>query len=198
MMGELTSKYNYKRAIALTLCTVVIVCLAISCDNTSNAQNNQTKFTETYSGSFQSAPAATDTNGDGRPANVGQFVGTSTFGSVSIQSLNEFEPVLENANCAEGQDEFTLVRGNFVKRFSNGELIFGSWTSGVSCFDPLTNISTTTQMGVFTGGTGQFENASGPIEIDYTSNFLAVPSEDGFAFGGTSGTGSGTIIFNGK
>lgn len=198
-MGELKfTKYNYTIAIAFTLCTFVIVCLAVSCDNNSKAQSNETGFTETYSGSFQTAPAATDTNGDGRPANVGQFLGTSTFGSVSIQSLNEFEAVLENSNCEEGMDEFTLVQGQFVKRFSNGELIFGSWDSGVSCFDPIMNTSMTTQVGTFTGGTGQFENAIGPIQIDYTSNFLAVPSEDGFTFGGTSGTGFGTIIFNGE
>ncbi len=125
-------------------------------------------------------------------------MGTSTFGSVSIQSLNEFEFVLENADCDEGEDEFTLVQGHFVKRFSNGELIFGSWASGVSCFDPDTNIASTTQVGTFSGGTGQFENATGPIQIDYTSTFLAAPSVDGFSFGGSSGTGFGTIMFNGN
>ena len=53
-------------------------------------------------------------------------------------------------------------------------------------------------MGSFAGGTGQFENAAGPIQIDYTSTFLAAPSVDGFTFGGSSGTGFGTIIFNGN
>jgi hypothetical protein len=125
-------------------------------------------------------------------------MGTSTFGSVSIQSINEFEPVLENANCDLSEDEFTLVQGHFVKRFSNGELIFGTWDSGVSCFDPVTNISTTTQEGNFSGGTGQFENATGPIQIDFTSTFLAVPSVDGYNFGGSSGMGFGTIVFNGN
>ena len=198
-MKQRTSKrFALLRVIAFVLCASATLGLATSCDNESNAQGSEIEFTETYSGSFQTAPAATDTNGDGRPANIGQFLGTSTFGSVSIQSLNEFEFVLENADCDEGEDEFTLVQGHFVKRFSNGELIFGSWASGVSCFDPDTNIAITTQVGTFSGGTGQFENATGPIQIDYTSTFLAVPSIDGFSFGGSSGTGIGTIIFNGN
>jgi len=130
------------------------------------------------------------------PANFGEFTGTSTFGAVTIQSLNEFEPALENADCADGLIEFTLVQGSFVKRFDNGELIFGNWDSGVSCFDPATKTSSTTQNGTFTGGTGQFLNAIGPIQIDYDSNFLADNAEQGFSFGGSDGTGEGTVIFN--
>jgi len=193
-----SKRWSFLTVIALTLYASAILGLVTSCDNKSNAQNSEIEFAESYAGSFETAPAATDTNGDGRPANIGQFLGTSTFGSVSIQSLNEFEIVLENADCDEGEDEFTLVQGYFVKRFSNGELIFGIWASGVSCFDPDTNIATTIQVGTFSGGTGQFENATGPIQIDYTSTFLALPSIDGFSFGGSSGIGFGTIVFNGN
>ena len=198
-MGENKSfKFSIYTFFTVFFCSALILSLCVSCDNDSNAQDNEIEFTETYSGSFETAPSATDTNGDGRPANVGQFMGTSTFGSVSIQSLNEFEPVLENAACNLGEDEFSLVQGHFVKRFSNGELIFGSWSSGFSCFDPITNTSTTTQVGMFTGGTGQFENATGSVQIDYGSTFLATPGVDGFTFGGTSGIGFGTIVFNGN
>lgn len=197
-MSQITlNRVPLLRVLAVILCISTTLGLATSCDNDSNAQSNEIGFTESYSGSFQTGPDSTDTNGDGRPANVGNFLGTSTFGSISIQSLNEFELILENTNCGLSEVEFTLVQGHFVKRFSNGELIFGNWSSGFSCFDPETNISTTTQTGVFTGGTGQFENASGPVEINFTSIFLATPAEDGFTFGGTTGTGFGTIIFNG-
>ncbi len=47
-------------------------------------------------------------------------------------------------------------------------------------------------------GQGLPDSPSRPIQIDYTSTFLAVPSVDGFDFGGSSGTGFGTIIFNGN
>ena len=166
------------------------------CDNESNAQGNETQFTETYSGSFVSASTVTDSNDDGSPANFGEFAGTSTFGNVTIQSLNEFEPALENADCDDGLIEFTLVQGHFVKRFENGDLIFGNWESGVSCFDTETMTSTTTQIGNFSGGTGQFSSATGPIQIDYNSTFLADNAEQGFSFGGSDGTGEGTVIFN--
>ena len=195
--------YKYQNRLCIIRITTYIIFLFIllgfntSCDSESNAQSNEVDFSENYSGSFLVAPASTDSNGDGRPANSGNFSGTSTFGNVSIQSLNEFEIVLENFNCLPEEIEFVLVRGNFVKRFSDGELVYGTWNSGVSCFNPLTNISTATQVGNFTGGTGQFADASGPAQIDYTSNFLAVPTIDGFSFGGTTGTGFGTIIFNG-
>ena len=190
-------KVSLLRVLSVILCISATLGLATSCDNDSNAQSNEIEFTETYSGSFETGPDSTDTNQDGRPANLGQFLGTSTFGDVSIQSLNEFEIVLQNVNCDLGEDEFALVQGHFVKRFTNGELIFGTWNTGFSCFDPVTNIATTTQTGVFFGGTGQFLNATGPIQIDYSSTFLATPPVDGFTFGGTSGTGFGTIIFNG-
>jgi len=196
--GNVMQKFNTNKLYLLTviLLSFYTVTLISGCDNESNAQGNETQFTETYSGSFVSSSIVTDTNDDGSPANFGEFAGTSTFGAVTIQSLNEFEPALENADCADGLIEFTLVQGNFVKRFDNGELIFGNWDSGVSCFDTDTMTSTTTQIGNFTGGTGQFLNAIGPIQIDYNSTFLADNAEQGFSFGGSDGTGEGTVIFN--
>ena len=189
----ITNKFYLLPVILLSFYSILLV---TGCDNESNAQGNETMFTESYSGSFVSASTVTDTNDDGSPANFGEFAGESTFGAVTIQSLNEFEPALENANCAAGQIEFTLVQGHFVKRFDNGDLIFGNWTSGVSCFDTSTMTSTTTQNGNFTGGTGQFLSATGPIQIDYNSTFLADNAEQGFSFGGSDGTGEGTVVFN--
>ena len=184
---------NFLPAIVLAVFALAFV---TGCDNDSNAQGNETQFTETYSGSFVSASTVTDTNDDGSPANVGEFAGTSTFGAVTIQSLNEFEAAGDNSGCPAGQIEFTLVQGHFVKRFENGDLIFGNWMSGISCFDPATMTSETTQNGVFAGGTGQFENATGPIQIDYNSTFLADNADQGFSFGGSDGTGEGTVVFN--
>ena len=191
-------KFTANKLYLLTLIflSLYVTTLVTSCDNDGNAQESETQFTESYSGSFVSASTVTDTNDDGTPANFGEFSGDSTFGAVTIQSLNEFEAALENANCPAGQIEFTLVQGHFVKRFENGELIFGNWNSGVSCFDTATNTSTTTQNGSFTGGTGQFTNATGPIQIDFNSTFLANNADQGFSFGGSDGTGEGTVTFN--
>ncbi len=110
-------KLSVISAATLALCSVLILGLASSCDEKSNTQDNEIEFTETYSGSFETAPAATDSNEDGKPANVGQFMGTSTFGSVSIQSLNEFEVALENSNCDEGGNRIHIGAGTFHQAF---------------------------------------------------------------------------------
>jgi hypothetical protein len=198
MKSRNSEKSNWLGAVLLLAFSISSISIVTGCNNNTKAQENEIAFSETYSGSFAPASIVTDSNDDGKPANLGDFEGTSTFGSVIIQSLNEFEATDPNENCPNGQIESKLVRGNFVKRFESGELIFGTWDSGTSCFDPVTNLATTSQIGTFSGGTGQFENASGPIEIDFSSSFLAVPSQDGFGFGGTTGTGQGTIILNGN
>ena len=179
----------------LCLALIFIAAATVGCSENGKAQGNETDFTESYSGSFVGASIVTDTNDDGKPSTYGEFEGTSTFGPVMIQSLNEFALANDPSSCPQGQLEFDLVQGNFVKRFENGDLIFGTWESGTSCFDPTTNTSSTTQNGTFSGGTGQFNNATGPIEISYDSTFLATSDVDGFIFGGASGTGSGTVIF---
>lgn len=150
---------NMKKA-AFGITILFVLLITSGCNNGGNAQEN---FTESYSGSFQSGSIVTDTNDDGFPANSAELEGSSTFGPVTIQSLNEFtlgdSPI---GDCLEGHLEFTLVRGNFVKRFEDsGDLLLGTWNEGISCFDSNTNTSETTQIGVFSGGTGQFVNASG-------------------------------------
>jgi hypothetical protein len=187
------------KSLAVGLAIVLLMAVATGCDHNGKAQESQIQFSESYSGSFVST--SIDTNNDGVPANLGTFEGTSMIGTVTtqvtIQSLNEFQSS-ESVTCPNGNVGFTLVQGHFVKRIANGDLLLGTWESGTSCFDPTTSTSKTTQKGKFIGGTGQFANATGPVEIDYTSTFLANTKKDGFAFGGTTGTGTGTIIIGGQ
>jgi len=169
---------------------LVLFCMA-GCNNGSEAQEN---FIETFSGSFHSGPMSTDTNNDGKPATIAELEGDSTFGPVNIQAVNEFMVVEATGMCPPGDVELVLVRGNFIKRFADtGELLFGTWNSGRICEDPVTKTSESTQTGVFSGGTGQFANATGPIEINFTSTDLVTPVEEGFLFGGSVGTGTVTL-----
>ena len=181
-----------KMSIFLVLPVMMFFLLTtISCDEEGNADEN---FSESFSGSFQSGPAITDTNDDGAPASLADLAGDSTFGPVTIQSTNEFMLIAPTGACPQGNLQFTLVRGNFIKRFEEtGELLFGTWFTGTSCFNPTTKNSETTQNGEFTGGTGQFANATGPVEIVFSSNDLATTSEDGFRFGATVGNGTGIL-----
>lgn len=190
------------RNLALFLAVVLLMAVATGCNDDGKAQENQMEFSEDFSGSFTSASTVTDTNHDGVPANFGDFEGTANIDSVTspvtIQSLNEFAGLSEPVNCPVGNIEFTLVQGHFVKRIENSDLLLGTWQSGTSCFDPTTHTSSTTQKGNFSGGTGQFANVTGPIEINYSSTFLADTADQGFNFGGSTGTGTGTIIFGGQ
>ncbi len=64
-MKQRTSKrFALLRVIVFVLCASATLGLATSCDNKSNAQNSEIDFTETYSGSFTTAPAATYSNDD--------------------------------------------------------------------------------------------------------------------------------------
>ncbi|MDA2920971.1 hypothetical protein MYX76_16015 [Desulfobacterota bacterium AH_259_B03_O07] len=169
---------------------LVLFCMA-GCNNDSKAQED---FFETFSGPFVSGPMSTDTNNDGKPATIPELEGDSTFGPVSIQAVNEFMVVEPTGMCPPGNVELTLVRGNFIKRFADtGELLFGTWTRGRICEDPVTKTSESTQTGGFSGGTGRFANATGHIEIKFTSTNLVTPVEEGFLFGGSVGTGTGTL-----
>jgi hypothetical protein len=181
-----------KKSVFLTLPMLMLLLLAtISCHDDGNADEN---FSESFSGTFNSGPMSTDTNDDGSPASIAELQGDSTFGPINIKSINEFMLIEPTGACPPGDLEFTLVRGNFIKRFAEtGELLFGTWNSGTSCFDPVTTNSETTQNGEFSGGTGQFANTTGPIQITFSSTDLATTVEEGFRFGGTAGTGTGIL-----
>jgi len=71
----------------------------------------------------------------------------------------------------------------------------GEWASGLSCFNPETNIAVRTINGEFTSGTGQFEGAGGQVQMIATPLLLTTTALDGYAFGGVTGTISGTIVF---
>jgi hypothetical protein len=151
------------RNLSLGLVLFLIALVSSSCNNDGKAQED---FTESFSGSFQSGSIVTDTNDDGVPANSAVFEGNSTLGPVSIQSLNEF---------------------------TAGDSPLGDCPEGISCFDPNTNISEATQTGFFSGGTGQFVGASGSIQIHVVATFLATNIQQGYTFGGATGTGDGVI-----
>lgn len=171
--------------------SMILLFTTISCEEDGNADEN---FTESFSGSFHSGPASTDTNNDGAPSSLATLEGDSTFGPISIQSSNEFRQVAPTGACPQGNLQFTLVRGNFIKRIEEtGELLFGTWHTGTSCFNPVSRNSETTQNGEFTGGTGQFTDATGPVEIVFSSRDLATTAVEGFRFGATAGTGSGIL-----
>ncbi len=187
----MTKKMSFA-AIAAIVC---LICFQTGCDNDSSAQQTQSEFNMDFSGSFITQTVNSDTDGDGRPATLGTLEGMSNLGEATIQDLLEFF-LDEPTGCPENNINFRLVLGRFVIRFKDtGDLLLGEWTSGLSCFDPETNIAVLTLNGEFTGGTGQFEGVSGQMQMIATPLLLTTTAVEGYAFGGITGTLSGTIVF---
>ncbi len=181
------------RILLQALFLMVLAAAQSGCDNDGNAQPSGTDLALNFSGTFVPAPASTDTDGDGRPATLRTYEGESGFGKTIITILDEFAQPVPPVNCPEGNLEFNLVRGSFVIRVGNGDLLLGELESGISCFDSVARLSEITEEGNFTGGTGQFAGAAGPIEININSIFLNTTAVNGFASGGSTGEAAGTI-----
>lgn len=179
---------------AMSLGVVILIAFTTGCNGDGNAQESEMEFSTSFSGSFITQSVNTDTDEDGRPATLGTLEGDSSLGRINIQNVVEFALLPESDSCPV---EFVLARGNFVLRIEDsGDLVFGEWTSGTSCFDPITGIADRTLEGSFTGGTGDYTNITDSTQQSATGTLLTTTAEQGYAFGGITGTMSGTIVFN--
>ena len=179
--------------LVLTLATLSVG--QLGCDDNGNAQQIETELEFAYSGTFVPAPANTDTNDDGRPASLRTYEGVSGFGNTNITILDEFAQPIPPIDCPLDNLQFNLVKGNFVIRVGNGDLLLGTVESGMSCFDPVGLRSEIFEEGIITEGTGQFSGVSGPVEIMTSSIFQNKTASDGYASGGSTGEFTGTIEF---
>ncbi|MGB2691484.1 MAG: hypothetical protein WBC96_03225 [Thermodesulfobacteriota bacterium] len=180
--------------IILSIALILILPLFIvGCDNDSNAQLTSTELNMIFSGSFIPAPEKTDTNDDGRPSSLRTYQGQSTFGNSTITIIDEFAEPIAPANCPLNDLEFDLVRGEFVIRVGNGDLLLGTIESGYSCFDPIAGQSEIYEEAILTDGTGQFAGVSGTVVIKTSSIFQNTTAVNGFASGGSTGEVMGTI-----
>ena len=174
---------------------VVLIGFHLGCDKDSNAQQTSTDLNMVYSGSFIPAPEKTDTNEDDRPSSLRTYQGESSFGDSTITIIDEFAQPVPPVNCSPDNLEFALVRGDFVIRVGNGDLLLGSMESGFSCFDPIARRSEIHEEAIITDGTGQFEGVSGNIIIRTRSIFQNTTAVNGFASGGSTGDLMGSIEF---
>ena len=178
--------------IFLTTIVLFLICLC-SCDSDSEAQQVNNKLTATFSGSFITASVNTDTNDDGRPSFTRTYEGESNLGNLTISIVDEFAQPVPPLNSPDDNLEFNLVSGSFVIRTESGDLILGEINSGFSCFEPIERVSQIIEIGAITGGTGEFANVNGSVELNINSTFLNTTSVNGFASGGSTGSMEGTI-----
>lgn len=172
---------------------LALIAFHAGCDNDSNAQQTNTKLDIAFSGSFVPASERTDSNEDDRPSSLRTYEGISIFGNSLITIIDEFAQPVPPVNCPMDNLEFDLVKGTFVIRVENGDLLFGQIESGFSCFDPISRTSEIFEEGIFTDGTGQFAGITGTFELRTSSIFQNTTAVNGFASGGSTGELEGTI-----
>ena len=115
-----------------------------------------------------------DTNGDGITAGVNTGIANTTLGRCVFQAESETLPPLKtNVSCPAGTAELPLLQAHSVITLqATGEHLFLTYASGTACFDPATLTVTYHAQGTFSGGTGRFVHATGPLKDNGTGTIL--------------------------
>lgn len=149
-----------------------------------NALARDVKADASFSGTEH--PTMIDSNGDLIYASGGVFEVQGVHGRAVTHSFTEFTGFLWYGvlGC---EVRAVLVSQDFVEIFKDGSMIFFSATDGYACVNLATGEANGELSGTVTGGTGQYEGASGSWEM----TFKPYP----FASGMTAITGhiTGTI-----
>lgn len=133
----------------------------------------------------------TDPNGDGYPINVFITEGKGTFGKSSLMVLSEFaEDTDSSVTCPEGFDQaFDLVRCVTTMTTPQVDQLWGWFTGGYLCMTSDNMAWVGEASGIYIGGTGRFQRATGEWTTEYSgANFDA---DSGYRT--ISGTIEGTV-----
>jgi hypothetical protein len=106
-----------------------------------------------------------DTNGDGTFAAAINFESRGSPGPSSFLAMGEFT-AFTPGDCPGGVPRADLVQESFVQTFRDLSMLFYEATAGHICFDPITTEVNCDIEGIFTGGTGRFEGATGPWTVE--------------------------------
>lgn len=170
---------------------VVVVIEGLCLSTTAEAREQ--KITGSFSGSI--ATTVMDVNSDGVASLLSTVRGKSSFGMTSAQTIGENAPRLSTVSaCPPNNMEFPLLMAHSVIHFDDtGDLLFATYSSGVTCFDPSTGMFTTKGKGSFTGGTGTLTNATGDFEATSRGKGI-VRDRTGHEFDYLTGEFSGTLF----
>jgi hypothetical protein len=165
-----------------------------------NSDEVKTKHVRcTGSGTFaDGVETRIDTNGDDLSAGLSQGLDNCNIGRFFWQEVDEYQaPLPAPVTCPVGTDEFHVQQGHGITtEEKTGDQLFYEYAPNTVtlCLYPDLRFSVTFK-GTYTGGTGQFANASGVYEGQATGQYL-VFGEKGGVFGGFgqfNGTYSGTL-----
>jgi len=150
-------------------------------------------FTQKFSGSFLTTQI--DTNGDGVKARFGLAAGKSSdLGTILFQIVTELSPLSSATTCPTGNLESEFVGGHgIIRENKKGSLLFiEAGPGGQYCLDPTTDTFTFSGSGSITGGTGEFEGATGSIEVEGSGTIMVSDPADN-EFGSQVGQVTGTL-----
>ncbi len=188
----------YKLLLSFT--ALLLLVLFSGCDSSSNAQNTQIEFANSFAGTFVNGTI--DTNTDGFVVSILSEQGSSyALGPNLINSEIELIPIVTIVPCTTPNDNpgflSMLEQGAQVITLDNNDQIFVEMTELIQCTS--NDIETDPSFsfdgeGNITDGTGQFENATGSLTINGTGRF-SISDTSGF-FGSAAGISDGIIELN--
>lgn len=156
---------------------------------TSYADEVPVKFT--YQGSI--VPIPVDVDADETLATVVDAQAKGSFGASMSHIVTEWTPI---GLCSDGYVQFALIHAAVVMTFSNGDQLFGAGPgNGWMCLDvdPAgAGFFYGEAYGLFTGGTGRFEGATGSFSSPFTGNNTTLTSF-GYGFGPIQGSFEGAL-----
>ena len=139
-----------------------------------------------------------DTNGDDLSAGLSHGLDNCNIGRFFWQEVDEYQaPLSTRVNCPVDTVEAHIQQGHGVTtEEKTGDQLFYEYAPNAVtlCLYPDLRFSVTFK-GTYTGGTGQFANASGSYEGQGTGKYLVFGEKGGVfgSFGQFSGTYSGTL-----
>ncbi|WP_374090555.1 hypothetical protein [Methylomicrobium lacus] len=176
---------------------IMMVGMVINADAGENRPGHfETPYNGIISGTATSAPIDAVNSGDGVDGVLGTFaITTQKFGQVTGQALVEDVPAAIPSGTCPPETDFELALGaiDAAHRFSNGDQLFLKGHTRTACVDLDTGTAVAHESGEFTGGTGQFSEASGIWDITDKIN-LWTTDPSGHFFASYTGQLKGTII----
>ena len=126
------------------------------------AQSGDIKINQRFSGVGHATMV--DTNGDGLFATSFSFDTKGSPGRSTILSMGEFTG-FDAADCPDGLPTSHVVQQSFVQTFNDLSMLYYLTTAARVCFNPATSEINCELEGIFVGGSGRFEGATGSWEV---------------------------------
>jgi hypothetical protein len=185
-----------RRSFIIGIALVLLAGTGASAEPKPKTQHVSCAFSATFD---EGTETHIDTNNNGISASLLQGIANCNIGRLFFREAYEFNAALPApVTCPAGTAEFHLQQDHGVdtEEKTSDQLFYEFGPNGaISCVNFATLTFTFTSHGTYTGGTGQFAEATGSFDTHGTGSFRVVGSKDGVDgdFGQLSGTLTGAL-----